>query len=254
MEGENAQRRQLSNGDDDDLRVVISEDGRKYVNVDVTTPEGILDASRRGFASSDLADVIFSPLLIESAESLLPRRDGARGGRMFAVFRHPVERVVSIFHYLQKATWEPTYNPEYAAMTVDDYARGPHCESNWMVRTLTNKMTGPLGPDDILIAQEVLRRKCLVGLLDRMEESIVRFHGYFGFDDDDSALRCSMEHFAGKGSSASNSHHHPALDRKSETWEILERKNGLDIRLFEYAQKLFEEQGALLNKKDKSAV
>ena len=52
------------------LRIVISEDGRKYVNVDVTTSEGIQRASQLGFASSQLADVIFTPLLLESAESL----------------------------------------------------------------------------------------------------------------------------------------------------------------------------------------
>jgi hypothetical protein len=75
------------------LRIVIAEDGRKYVNVDVTTPEGIIKASQLGFASSGLADVVFTPLFVESSALLF---DGGNGhkGRMFAVFRHPVERVV----------------------------------------------------------------------------------------------------------------------------------------------------------------
>ena len=235
---------QQNDGSDDDLRVVISEDGRKYVNVDVTTPEGIIKASQLGFATSNLADVVFTPLLLESSELLLNKNTNM--GRMFAVFRHPIDRVVSIFYYLQSATWEPTYNPQYAAWTIDEFARSPYCESNWMVRSLTNKMEGPLSPDDIEIAKEVLRRKCLVGLMERMEESIVRFHTYFGFGDE-VALLCSQQTFASKGSSKSNSHSHPKLDEQSETYEILRVKNELDIRLYEYAKELFEEQGKLLH-------
>lgn len=238
---------QQGSGSEERLRVIATEDNRRYVNVDVTTPEGILKASQMGFGSSDLADVMFTPLLLESAESLL---SDSKRGRMFAIFRHPIDRVVSIFYYLQGATWEPTYNPEFAQWTIDDYARSEYCESNWMVRSLTNKMTGPLTPDDILVAQEVLRKKCLVGLLEGMEESMLRFHSYFRFAgvDNDAALECSRRYFASKDSGQSNSHKHPALDQGSETWALLARKNGLDIRLYEYAQGLFEEQGKWLRK------
>ena len=89
------------------LQVVISEDGRKYANVDTTTPEGIIKTYQLGFASSSLADVISTPLLIESAELLLNTKCQ---GKKIAVFRHPVERVIGIFYYLQCATCEPTYN------------------------------------------------------------------------------------------------------------------------------------------------
>ena len=225
------------------MRIVTEEDGRRYVNVDVTTPEGIKKASQLGFSSSNLADVIFTPLLTESAQSLL---DGdTHKGRMFALFRHPVERLVSIFYYLQGATWEPTYNPIYAQWTIDDYAQSEYCESNWMVRALLDKMTGPLSGEDIMVAKEVLRRKCIVGLMHRMEDSIVRFHSYFGFGDDN-ALQCSKDNFVRKGT-AQNTHKHPKLDQNSATWEILEKKNGLDLMLFEHAQQLFEEQGKWLS-------
>ena len=117
-----------------DLKIVISGDGRKYVNVDVTTTEGIIQASQRGFATSNLADIIFTPLLLEASELLL--NGDTNKGRMFALFRHPIERLTSIFYYLQKATWEPTYDPQLAQMTIDDYARSEKCESNWLVRSL----------------------------------------------------------------------------------------------------------------------
>ena len=170
---------------------------------------------------------------------------------MFALFRHPVQRVTSIFYYLQSATWEPTYNPEYAQWTLFDYANSPYCESNWMVRSLVRKMTGPLNPEDVLIAQEILRRKCLVGLMEDMEESIRRFHSlyfrprYFennANEEENAAFNCAIEHFATKGLSQ-NSHGHPKLDETSETWEILAAKNRLDIQLYEFAKELFVEQG-----------
>ena len=115
-----------------------------------------------------------------------------------------------------------------------------------MVRSLTGKMEGPLYIDDIMMAKEVLRRKCLVGLMDRMEESIVRFHYYFGFGNEN-ALQCSKERFVSK-ESARNRHEHPQLDRSSSTWKILEKKNGLDLMLFEHAQQMFEEQGKWLKR------
>ncbi|KAL7431616.1 hypothetical protein ACHAXH_001535 [Discostella pseudostelligera] len=244
------------------LRIVISEDGRKYVNVDVTTPEGIHRASQLGFASSQLADVIFTPLIGESAESLFSNNNddttaarSSRKGRMFALFRHPIQRVTSIFYYLQSAMWEPTYNPEYAQWTLHEYANSPYCESNWMVRSLVQKMTGPLVPEDVLIAQEILRRKCLVGFMEEMEESIRRFHSYFhsrylGMEEDgNEALYCAIEHFAKKGLSGQNSHGHPTLDETSETYEILATKNQLDIRLYEFAKELFVEQGKWMKEK-----
>jgi len=75
------------------LRIVDSGDGRKYVNVDVTTSSGIQNAVQRGFVSSHLADVIFTPLLVENTVKLLD--GGENKGRLFAMFRHPVDRVVS---------------------------------------------------------------------------------------------------------------------------------------------------------------
>lgn len=231
---------ETQNNQQQELYVVEAEDGRKYVNVDVTTLEGIARASRLNFASSGLADVIFTPLLRESAELLL---DGDNHkGRMFAVFRSPVDRIVSLFYYLQQATWEPTYNPELASMTIEEYAYSPLCESNWMVRSLVNKMEGPLEPTDIAIAKAIIRRKCIVGLLDEMDETIHRFHAFFGFGDDE-ALTCALQNFAVAGGSQTNSHKHAKLDPNGETWQVIAGKNRLDMILFEYALELWQEQG-----------
>jgi hypothetical protein len=242
------------------LRIVMSEDGRKYINVDVTTIEGIQLASQRGFATSTLPNVMFTPLLLDTSNYLLSPQ---RKGRMFAIFRHPISRVTSIFYYLQSATWEPTYNPAYAGMTIDDYASSPYCESNWMVRSIRNKMTGPLTVDDYHIAKEILHQKCIIGLLDYMEESVIRFHSYFKFNTPyEDALNCAIRNFAikesggGGGSSSSKGKqnagrtNHPLLDTNSATYKLLEQKNMLDIRLYEYAKELFIEQGEWMKAKN----
>jgi|EP00970_Alexandrium_tamarense_P013188 hypothetical protein len=106
-------------------------------------------------------------------------------------------------------------------------------------------MVGPLTNDDFLVAKEILRRKCLVGLMDRMSESITRFHTFFGFGDD-ATLGCANSNFATGGE---NGHKHPPLDPNSEAYNIMATKNQLDIRLHEYAQQLFEEQGRWMNEK-----
>jgi hypothetical protein len=254
---EQQQQRQQQQQEQNQLRIVMSEDGRKYINVDVTTIEGIQLASQRGFATSTLPNVMFTPLLLDASNYLLSPQ---RKGRMFAIFRHPISRVTSIFYYLQSATWEPTYNPSYAGMTIDDYASSPYCESNWMIRSLRNKMTGPLTVDDLHIAKEILHQKCIIGLLEYMEESVIRFHSYFKFDTPyEDALNCAIRNFAikesgGGGSSKGKQNagrtNHPMLDTNSATYKILEQKNMLDIRLYEYAKELFIEQGEWMTAKN----
>ena len=100
------------------LHVVEVEQG-KYVNVDVTTEDGIDHAASLKLIDSNLADIIVSPLLHKASSSLFNEN---RKGRIMTIFRHPIDRVISIFYYLQKATWEPTYNPVFKNMTLRDYA------------------------------------------------------------------------------------------------------------------------------------
>ena len=76
------------------LRIVDAGDGRKYVNVDVTTLTGIQNAVDRGFVSNHLADVVFTPLLVDATAKLL-NGDGNKG-RLFSIFRHPIDRVVRV--------------------------------------------------------------------------------------------------------------------------------------------------------------
>ena len=88
--------------------------------------------------------------------------------------RHPIERAVSLFHYLGVADWEPTYDPDLAYISIEMYARSRRVEFNWMVRFLSNELERDLTPRHLEVAKEVLRTKSLVGLLSEKGETFAR--------------------------------------------------------------------------------
>jgi hypothetical protein len=101
----------VTDGHDKDTEIAIvypkvpggtgSEDRSPFINVDTTSVAGIERAAKMGFADSGLAGCVVTPFLYESNALFTPT---ARG-RLFAVFRHPVDRAVSMFYYIQVATW-----------------------------------------------------------------------------------------------------------------------------------------------------
>ena len=72
--------------------------GDLFVNVDTITRPGILRAERLGLVPSGLADMIVSPNLNFAIEHLY---DEDHKGRVLAMFRHPIERMISKFYYSQ---------------------------------------------------------------------------------------------------------------------------------------------------------
>ena len=227
------------------LRVVHTDGNRVTVNVDVTTYAGLKRAGRMGMARSGWVSVMFTPLLIETATYTLDRR---HKGRMFALFRHPVDRAVSQFYYLQTATWESTYNPRLANYTVDQYAYTPLVEENWMVRTLVDKVSSfDITTDDLDAAKEVLRKKCLVGFMDKMGESLERFRRYFGFTDpsngwDNTDWKNCTDEYLKKGI---NSNAHGQLQEGDKAWNQLVLRNMFDMLLYQYALELYEDQESM---------
>lgn len=71
-----------------------------YVNVDTTNKKGILRAQKLGLVPSGLADMIFTSDLTFAIEKLF---DESHKGRVMVLFRHPIDRLVSKFYYLQQA-------------------------------------------------------------------------------------------------------------------------------------------------------
>ena len=74
----------------------------RYVNVDTTTRTGIDRARKLNLVSSNLADLIITSDPIYAIANLYSDEDENRG-RVLLMMRHPVDRLVSKFYYLQMA-------------------------------------------------------------------------------------------------------------------------------------------------------
>jgi hypothetical protein len=225
------------------LRVVHSDDGASFVNVDTSTAKGIHRAKRMGLVESQLADVIVSQHLHPVATLF----NADQPGRMFAMMRHPIERAVSMFHYLGVANWEPTYDPSLAYVSIEMYARSQRAEHNWAVRFLSNELVRNVNERHLQMAKEVLRQKCLIGLLDDKAESFMRFSQYFGWHPKTKDQTDCRDRLLNWG--WSNKHAHPEVEEGSIVWELLYKKNSLDMELYEYAKELFQEQAAMFQSK-----
>ena len=221
--------------EDEELMIVETEDGGRYINADTTTQEGIARAKDLGLAASGLADVIVTPFLHASAS--LFRGTRVRG-KCHALLRHPIHRAVAMFYFLAS---NASRDSPFYDMTIEEYAAGPYCEENWMVRILTGEMTGVLQWRHLDLAKEILGRKCLVGLVNQFDKSLTRFKRYFGWNElvvEEDKNPCE-ERLITHGD---NVHLHPKYKEGSAVWELLKKKNGHDLMLYEYAEELFEKQ------------
>jgi hypothetical protein len=224
---------------DEKLEVFESQSGALYVNVDTTTIQGIRRAMQLGLADSRLAEVMTSPELHLFASSIFNR---AQKGRMFALFRDPINRAVSMYHYLSSASWDPLYDPGLNALTIEEYARSASVEHNWMTRFLVNKRGGKLSKQDMVTAKEILRTKCLVGIYEDLENSLKRFQLYFGWSQQSSPdqVRECRTAVVQAGDSRLKT---PELEPSSKAYQALARVNVYDVELYEYAKVLYKMQG-----------
>lgn len=112
-----------------------------------------------------------------------------------------------------------------------------------MTRLLSNKLENDLTEQHWEMAKEVLRKKCIIGLLEDKSESWDRFERFFRWKFPTRRQRECQErilHWAW-----SNKYSHPALEEGSTAWNSLLKRNEMDMKLYEYARLLYWEQGAL---------
>ncbi|KAL7462612.1 hypothetical protein ACHAXS_002994 [Conticribra weissflogii] len=57
----------------------------------------------------------------------------------------------------------------YKKLKIEEWAQSQYAEDNWMVRFLTNKMSGILYDRHLELAKEVLESKYLVGIMDEFQ-------------------------------------------------------------------------------------
>jgi len=187
---------------------------------------------------------VFTSFYLNEAATLFDNPE-LRGGRVFALFRHPVEREVSLYHHLIESHWEQTHHPEIAQMTLKEYAFSSMAHSNWLVRYLANNKTGDLTRDDLELAKKILLEKVLVLLTNRMKESIGRLSTYFNWEFFPEKESCTLDTVS-EEEDIFNKKDHAMLQEDTEEWEILASLNLLDIELYEYITYLFDSQGDII--------
>ena len=153
-----------------------------------------------GLVQSRKADMIFTSDINFASDHLF---DPEHKGRIFALFRNPVDRLVSKFHYLKTATWERTYRPEWASMGVVEWATQYNQDENFLVKKIVGKkLNDPSDINDLVVAKEIIRTRFIVGMMNDMEESLRRFNIVLGLSDtDEQGQRCHESIFGPKDKS-----------------------------------------------------
>jgi hypothetical protein len=214
---------------------VIRQHGNQYVNLDISTREGVAKAQDLNLAKSGVADVVISSSLYGTSQIFTPRNKGVA----FGLFRHPIDRAVSMFYYLKNAPNDPGYRPIFANMTLEDYARLGYAENNWLTRFLSNKLGGRIQQSDFDLAKEIISTKFVVGLLSDFKTSLSRFEDYFGWKDrvkDYSQTEQCIDKWIAKGE---NRHDHPIVEQGTAIWDSFLQHNRYDTELFEHIFNIF---------------
>mmetsp|Transcript_11774 Transcript_11774/g.18067 ORF Transcript_11774/g.18067 Transcript_11774/m.18067 type:complete len:467 (-) Transcript_11774:87-1487(-) len=217
---------------------VVEGDRMKYVNVDMSNPAGIERAKELGVGGWNEVDLVSSSYLYDGAGIFDPDHKGY----MIAMFRHPIERAVSLFYNLRS---NKAYAEQMVTLsTVEQYSRSSLVENNWMTRFLSNSLSGELTPEHEAIAKEVLRTKCIIGLLQEKAESMRRLEMLFDLKAEKSQRRYDCQEKLWYWDWPGKNRHEP-VSEGSEAWNRLYEQNSFDIRLYEYARELFKAQGKL---------
>lgn len=221
---------------------IIEDDlaGIRFANVDTSHPLGIEQAKALQVGQSDEIDFISSPYLWNLADIF----DESHKGYMIAMFRHPIDRAASLYYSMMKSSQFAKQVGSYTS--IEQYAKSSLVENNWLTRFLSNTLSGELTTEHEAIAKEVLRSKCLVGLLHNKAETMRRLSIIFNTKSDVRYRRRSEEceekilYWDWPGINR----HDPVIEG-SDAWNLLYKHNIFDLRLYDYAQQLFEVQGAL---------
>jgi hypothetical protein len=270
------------------MDIVYATQRHSLVNMDTNSPQAIALAKEMHLLESDDVNVfqsapspvytqtIESSFLWEAATLFTPHHKG----RVITILRHPVERDVSMYHKMVKATREPTYNGDFQQMTLLEYATTQHRHGdNWLVRLLTHDKHGRITEGHVDFATDLLRKYCLVGFLNPLDKgifakSVSRIQRYLQLEAEnpgciDQFIRgsgdnmnlngngtSSAEHLRhGMGSSTEKNGAHKGLTpdtrngpllEGSPEWNALATLHQFDLMLYENAKQIYQEQTQML--------
>ncbi|GFH59273.1 hypothetical protein CTEN210_15749 [Chaetoceros tenuissimus] len=251
---------------------IIRSDDVKYLNVNLQTREGIARAKQMDIIheiETDhgpvWTDAVFSPDLEGISGTLFSKIDRYSKtikGAMFVMFRNPIEREISKYYAIKAASRQPGQQP--LKLSLSDYIDSEAYSGNLMVRQLSGVMNPGVNVtlDHLLVAKEVLRRKCFIGLLEQKQETWRRiqkiFHTRWKLDYKHVEPVCE-DRYLNWGWRSRNpvkvsidmtvedeilASHEGIIDIK--TYKKIAAKNQLDLLLYEYSKYLFLLQKSLL--------
>ena len=196
-----------------------------------------------GLVESRSADIIASQHLNFASSKLFNGNDNYRG-RLFTVLRHPVDQViVSYYNFINTSNARAIEK-----MTLQQYISSPHMQQNWLTHLLSNQsfLGGPVDEDDLNLAKEILRKKCLIGLSEKLDQSVDMFAKYFGWNEGllvGETKQCAAK-LINQSLEKTNSIYSKLVDQKykveygSEIYNSIVLKNEIDIELYWYAYDL----------------
>ena len=258
----------------------------KVVNVDISTHEGILKAKNRGFLTLEAPQPHVDYISTTEFKSVsMTLFSPSHKARMFALFRHPIDRAVSNLYNLRQVSdcrrgvfentlfllMFPQKSPSVyfkANLSFKEWAARDRAENNWMVRQLVGKGPGDkLDLQDLALAKEMVRTKFIVGLMSNMEESVYRFNVMLGINPRDPKNQdcINQSSFIGGETHApqsratisendeSSSYSHPQAGPDSPVWESMLKIHMFDNLLYESIQELFTEQRILFEESSSSS-
>lgn len=154
-------------------------------------------------------------------------------GRLFSMFRDPVPRTVDLYN---------SYLDNHKDISLEDFLRKMY-PSNFLTRTLTNKLSGPVTLAHLEQAKKILKEKMLVGLTSHTRESYDRFANFAGLEAETDEQHACVEKIMKRENNYMMRVELPS--QGSNEFAMLQRANNLDIPLYEYATQLFDEQEPL---------
>lgn len=231
----------------EDSLSVVSLSGRRYVNVDLFSVNGIARATRLGFTSSHTADIAYSPLLHDIGKIFKPLKASDIPdvfGRLLVVFRDPMERAFNRYEQAKVTTGNKK-------MTLSQFANNPaYSENNPLTRGIMGlSPEDPLEKRDVEKAQRIIRDQMLVGLYDQFALSLKRFEQYFSWYAGGVATEIAICHQEVWNSFS-------PIYRVSEDYNledpvgfnVLLAQHLMDLSVYKSAKSLFDEQGPILFK------
>lgn len=223
-----------------------------FVDTDVLVgQQSVLITSRNSFlprTNRGVADVIIS----QDIHGVLKVFNNRNRARIFAIFRHPLDRAISKYYSVVAS------DPEMAGLTLPQYVRsgGQRVENNYLTRYLSGQYGGRLTRKHLDIAREFLRRKFVVGLARDLPATSNLFSHVFGWNNTAAILGLeNVDLCYSNIYSALTDKAPPTVEEGSEGWKLLVAQNWFDLKIYEYVEHLFQMQVDQLqsNKGDPSA-